>query len=404
MSAGTESLNPMALAPDTTPMAFWLRALLPMLLLGVLLAAPIANVWIRWSDSEDYYSHGPLVPFVTLYLVLRARKKLTGEEAPELGTLYASGIGALVLYFVFEEFDLDKRLLFGGLLAAATAYVVYQLRHFKPQPWAPGLLVLVPAVLLCVIATTHDIISLSWFFACVSVVGLVMYYLGRRAILVLAFPMLFLFSSVPLPEFLVQRVTMPLKQLATFNTVQILNHGLGIYCERRGVVIMFARTDEEIRQASDGKMYKEVTVGAQCSGLRSLIALISFGLLFAYITPLSKVSKLILFAATIPASFIANLLRILVLSLVTYRWDTQTAVGDAVWTRMEAGALSSLVPRLRGFSKEPIHDLTGFMVFVVAFIGLFALERLLTYIEHRIARKREREAEPEEPLPETSDA
>jgi exosortase len=412
MSVGTETIDQAALEPDETPGAFWIRLMLPLMLIAVIFSGPIFRVWMRWTNEEDYYSHGPLVPFIALYLVLRSRKKLTGEDAPETGPLYAAGIGALVLYFVFDEFKIDKRLLFGGLLATATTYVIYHLRKFKPEPWRGGLFLLLPALLLCVLASSHEIVSVAWFFACVTVIGLVMYYLGKRALLIMAFPLIFLFSSVPMPEFIVQRVTMPLKKLATYNTVQILHRGLGIYCENRGVVIMFAKSDLEIAEAGDGKLYKEVTVGAQCSGLRSLIALISFGLLFSYITPLSMVSKSILFAATIPASFIANLFRILTLSLVTYKWDTQTAVGDKLWINMESGPMSSLVPKLRDFSKEPVHDITGMMVFVVAFIGLFALERLLTHIEHRIQAKRDAASsaaaeagdEPTEPAPEALNA
>jgi exosortase/archaeosortase family protein len=168
---------------------------------------------------------------------------------------------------------------------------------------------------------------------------------------------------------------MPLKTFATGNTVFILTHVMGIYCESTGAIIEFPGAFEEET--------KQVTVGAVCSGLRSLIALISFGLLFAYITPVSKVKKTILFLATIPASFVANLARILALALVTYKWEAEVATKDGLWDAMEASWMSSIVPNLRKVSNEPVHDFTGIMIFVVAFVALFALERLLTYIERQ---------------------
>ena len=58
------------------------------------------------------------------------------------------------------------------------------------------------------------------------------------------------------------------------------------------------------------------------------------------------------------------------------------ATGDALWTAMESSWLSSIVPSLRKMSNEPVHDFTGVMIFVIAFIALFSVERLLTYIEN----------------------
>ncbi len=62
-----------------------------------------------------------------------------------------------------------------------------------------------------------------------------------------------------------------------------------------------------------------LVVGDVCSGLKSLIALISFGALYAYISSISNYTKPILFIASIPAALIANIIRILILCLVAKR-------------------------------------------------------------------------------------
>ncbi len=365
-----------------------LRAALPLLLFAAVIALPFYRVWGRWTAAEGYFTHGPLIPFVCMYLVLRKRKELTGKAPPEVGELYAFGIAAAVLYFVFADFEWDKRWLFAILCTVSLGYVVYHLRHLKPEPWKPGLYVMVPGLLLCVFTSVHGIISVGWFFSVVLTCGLVLYFLGKRISKVLWFPLLFLFTTVPLPEYIITRVTLPLQMFATGNTVQILRSPVvGIYCQHQGTKIIFPARERDLSALESGgqrqPLTKEVTVGAVCSGLRSLIALIAFGMLFAYITPLSKVKKLILLAATIPASFIANLFRILALALVTYWWDAGLATGSELWDRMEQTFLSSFVPHLRKISNEPIHDFTGIMIFVVAFVALFSLERLLAYIEYR---------------------
>ncbi len=378
------------LEPEPMNLSRVLRAAIPFLLMGVVFAGAFHRVWHRWTAEEDYYSHGPLIPFVTAYLVLRKRRELTGEAPPETGVLYAGGIGAGILYFIFKSYKkelaghgIGTEHLFVILAGASALYLVYCLRRLKPEPWKPGLLVFVPGLLFCTVASVFEIVSVAWFFVLVTVIGLVLYYLGKRVARVIAFPLLFLFTTVPMPEYIIQRVTLPLKSFATANTVRALQSSvLRITCEQRGA-------SKIVLVGADGKG-RDLTVGAPCSGLRSLIALISFGLLFAYITPLSMGKKAVLFLASIPASFIANWFRIMALALVTYWWDAKVAVEDGLWVRLESTWLSSVVPNLKTLSeKEPVHDFIGIMVFVVAFIGLFALERLLTRMQQRQdARKR----------------
>jgi exosortase len=361
-----------------------LRVSLPFLLFGVLAASPFYFVWSRWSDSRDYYTHGPLIPFVSAYLVLRMRKKLTGENPPETGPLYAAAVGAGVLYWLFGDLGIGKRWLFAILVVAAAAYLIYHLRNLKPEPWKPGLFVLLPALFFCVVAGVHQIVSVGWFFVVIVLIGMVLYYLGKRAALIMAFPLLFLFSSVPLPEYKVQEITMPMKKFVTRRTAWIISSlPMGIYCESNGAIIEFSGEIDEL-----GDDIKQVTVGDVCSGLRSLIALISFGLLFAYITPVSRTKKTILFLAAIPASFIANITRVMALALVTYQWDAKTATKDTLWTAMESTGFESIVSSLRSITNEPVHDFTGVMIFVVAFIALFGVERLLTYLEAKLGRSR----------------
>lgn len=382
MSAGTDQ-GALSAPSEPEPRGWrWaLKAALPFVFLGLILAGPFQNVWTRWMNPEDYYSHGPLIPFVAAYLVLRKRKALTGEEAPGNGPLIAGAIGAGVLYFLFSDLGGDMRVLFALVCAATAAYLVYCLRTLKPEPWKPGLFVLVPSLVFCVIAGSHEIVSIGWFFSLLVIVGLVLYYLGKRIALALAFPLFFLFTSAPLPEYKIQEIALPMRERATAAAVRVLSSkAVGVYCERRGTWIVFP--------GESAAEQKQISVGAPCSGVRSLIAFTTFGLLFAYIVSLSRISKALLFAATIPAAFVANVIRILVLALVTYRWDADTATGMKLYDHMQSGALASLVPHLKHVSDKPVHDATGYLVYAVGFVALFGLERVLTLTERRIRRRR----------------
>ena len=95
-----------------------------------------------------------------------------------------------------------------------------------------------------------------------------------------------------------------------------------------------------------------VIVEDVCSGLRSLIALMALGALFAYLMKSGKLKKIILFLSSIPIAIITNMLRIMILAIIGECWGTK-------------------------YITDTVHQLTGFFVFVIAFILLSKIEKLL---------------------------
>ena len=97
----------------------------------------------------------------------------------------------------------------------------------------------------------------------------------------------------------------------------------------------------------------QLLVADACSGLRSLISTSAIGLLYVYLTGHRSVLRNgVLVASLLPIAFAANVIRVLVLVLVTFY------LGDA------AG---------QGF----IHGMAGILLFVVGLIVLVALDALL---------------------------
>ena len=95
-----------------------------------------------------------------------------------------------------------------------------------------------------------------------------------------------------------------------------------------------------------------VVVDDVCSGLRSLISLTALGSIFAYWMKTSPIKRTILFLSTIPIAIVTNVCRIIFLSTVSDIWGPQYAVGL-------------------------IHDLSGMIVFGLAFVLLFVVGKLL---------------------------
>jgi exosortase len=95
-----------------------------------------------------------------------------------------------------------------------------------------------------------------------------------------------------------------------------------------------------------------IIVGAPCSGLRSLIALLTLGLIFAHTINTSFFKKGLFFLSAMPIAIASNILRITTLAIVNDLYGQKVASGF-------------------------FHDFSGFLVFAFAFIGLFIVGRIL---------------------------
>jgi exosortase len=95
-----------------------------------------------------------------------------------------------------------------------------------------------------------------------------------------------------------------------------------------------------------------IVVGDPCSGLRSLISLMAVGAMYAYLQNISSLKKTVLFVSIIPISIIANIVRLIMLSLITLY------MGEAA---------------AEGF----LHGFSGFLLFVIAMVCLVILDALM---------------------------
>ncbi|ODS33218.1 MAG: putative exosortase [Candidatus Scalindua rubra] len=163
--------------------------------------------------------------------------------------------------------------------------------------------------------------------------GIVFYLFGKDIGKKLLFPILFLITMIPMPLAVIAGLSLKLKLFAAECAMGIIRV-IGIPAVQDGSKIFFSDCS--------------LVVGDICSGLKSLIALIAFGALFAYISSISNYMKPVLFIASIPDAVIANIIRILILCLVANKWGSEVATGL-------------------------VHDITGMLIFVIAFILLFGL-------------------------------
>jgi exosortase len=146
-----------------------------------------------------------------------------------------------------------------------------------------------------------------------TVIGLVLLLLGRAVFRVLAFPLLFLFLMVPLPQSLVNVIAFPLQLVAADFAVESL-HLLGIPALREGNIIHLARS-------------QPLFVAEACSGLRSLMALGTLAVVFAYFFRKSAAERILIVLSAIPIAIAVNAFRVGLTGYLTNSFGAQAAEG-----------------------------------------------------------------------------
>jgi exosortase len=240
---------------------------------------------------------------------------LTWRDVPD----YSHGflVGPLALFFAWERRD--------------------RLRQARIGPcWWGALVLALGSLALMVGRLGVELMAMRTAFV-LTLIGLVLLLLGREVFRILAFPLLFLLLMVPLPQSLVNVVAFPLQLVAADFAVDSL-HWLGIPALREGNIIHLAETHLFVAEA--------------CAGLRSLMALGTLAVVFAYFFRQNAVERIIIVASAIPIAILVNAFRVALTGFLTHHYGNTVAEG---W----------------------IHQTEGFFTFGLAFVMLLFEAALL---------------------------
>jgi exosortase B len=193
-------------------------------------------------------------------------------------------------------------------------------------------------VLMYALGRTQGMLVLEVLSQHLVLLGLLLMFLGRRALRLVWFPLFFLLFIVPLPGSVVAAVTAPLKMAVSAAAAELL-YGFGYPVARTGVMLSVGQY--------------QLLVADACAGLNSLFTLEALGLLYMNLMRYTSAARNVALALLIvPISFTANVTRVLILVLVTYHF------GDA------AG---------KGF----VHSFAGMALFMVGLLLILLVDRLL---------------------------
>jgi exosortase len=206
----------------------------------------------------------------------------------------------------------------------------------RPQPL--GLLLLALGCAMQVVGTRADLFALQGWSVIPVLLGLSLAFLGVAFTRMLAFPILYLGFMLTFPPVVMNTLSFALKEFSVGASVAGAK-ALGVLLERDGMSIHLAAGTLRVENP--------------CSGLRSLLALLATGTLFAYIQKGGAWRRAAVLLAAVPIAILGNAVRLLLVILAADR-------RGVVWA---SGAF---------------HDATGYVVYAVALAALLGLRHVLT--------------------------
>ena len=259
-----------------------------------------------------------------------------------IGWLYASILAHLVLQWVGPHSDPDFE--HGIFVPLFSLFVLWQDRKklgaIPSSPSWAGL----PLVMLSLLTLVLGVLGAENFLSRASLMillaGLIILFQGWEFFRAVLFPWAFLILMIPVPNLILQQLTFPL-QLYTAKLATGLLELVGVPVLLQGNVIGLASMPLDVAEA--------------CSGIRSLLTLVTLAIIYGYLMETRIWVRVALAIAAVPIAVAANSFRIFGTGLLVQCWDPDKA---------------------NGF----FHTFSGWLIFVVALILLFALHSVISRV------------------------
>jgi len=290
--------------------------------------------WIIWGLVGALYS--PVI-----YQLYRQRWE-------SIDYTHAYFILPISLYFAWRKLgDVFKRDTFQHGSGRKNTNVINSSRtnlsHPNTSPPLFGLSFAVLGLFMFIFGWKLDYLFITTLSLIPLLYGIIIYLYGTKMAGALSFPILYLLLMVPPPLGVLDAITIPMRHgvsVAAVGVLKLLHYPI----HREGLMLYLGG--------------HEIFMGAPCSGFRSLITMFSLGVVYVYVIKGALWKKLILVAAIIPLALLGNLIRVIILCLLTFHAGEKVA---------------------QGF----FHYFSGGVIFVVMIVGLLILEFILEKYEKK---------------------
>lgn len=255
-----------------------------------------------------------------------------------------------VIVKLVNDWATDDNYSHGFLIVPIALFLAWERRRtLMAIPLKPSLLgLLIVLGSICVLAA--GTLGAELFLTRVSMIGAlagtIVFLCGWRHLQALMFPVAFLVLMVPLPSIIFNRITFPLQLLAS-QAGEFGISALSIPVLREGNIIVLAHTKLEVVEA--------------CSGIRSLVSLLTLGIVYAYFIDQRAPVRWLIALSAVPVAIISNAMRITGTGVAAHYYGAEAAEGF-------------------------FHSFSGWAVFIVAFVAMLGVKQLVVQTANMTAR------------------
>lgn len=249
-----------------------------------------------------------------------------------IGAFYYDTIGWLFNSWINNEYYSH-----GLLVPLISGYILWNMRSelaaLEKKHAREGLAVFAGGIILHGISVLWTIRFLSGLSLILTISGVILYLFGREFIKKIWFPLSFLVLMVPLP--FVDMIAAPAQTISAVASSGLANL-IGLPVQREGLVLSIPAGFFE--------------VGLTCSGINSIISLLTIAIIFAFVLEGKKTMKLAILFSAVPLALAGNIIRITSVLAVANKYGQKVAMNY-------------------------FHDFSSLLLFFIAFCGLFIIGR-----------------------------
>ena len=273
---------------------------------------------------------------------------VTRKDASKYAWWVSAALAPLVFYVygptfagLIRQWVNDPNFGHGSLVPLFSALVVWnrrrQLARLRLKPSWAGLGIVIFSLVMLVAGVLGAELFLARSSFIFLLAGLVILFCGWEYFRALLFPWACLFLMVPIPSIVFSQITLPLQLLASRLAAYALAL-LGVPVLRDGNIITLPAMSLEVAEA--------------CSGIRSLMSLITLAVIYGYFTESRLLLRSLLVVAAIPIAVAANGLRIVGTGLLVHYGSERPAEGF-------------------------FHLFSGWLVFLMSLVMLWASDKAM---------------------------
>lgn len=233
----------------------------------------------------------------------------------------------------------------GFFVPLLSAYLVWhkrdELLRLPARPSWHGLFVVMGSLGLLFLGSLGAELFLTRIAFVGTVAGLVVYFLGWPTLRSISFPIGFLLLMIPLPALVYNEIVFPLQFVASSFATRVLETLNLFPVLREGNILVLPHNRLEVVEA--------------CSGIRSLMSLITLAVAYGYFAERRGYLRIALALLMVPLAVVSNGFRVVGTAMLTYYWGPKAAEGF-------------------------LHSFSGWAIFIVATCLLLMLHKAMNAV------------------------